>query len=237
MSQPDYLRRAFVARLPLFQSCSCAVRGALPPLALGEHIQQKSPRVPRPSAPQGAPGRVSARCQRLFPAGQCPGRPGLALRREGGVPAATMQQPRRKSRARTRSAAPSSSSSSSSSAPLPPRGTPGQGVAAPKGLLLLQPGSCRGKGSQRGVGGHIQLPSGGAELPEPCQHRLLLWETTSCQGRNLAALQTSTGATGISLQRLFFRVIYFQVWSVRTIPCLEIVGVFLTAIMTVRKRL
>lgn len=114
---------------------------------------------------------------------------------------------------------------------------PGRGWQLPRGSCSSSPAHAVERGPKGAWGGHIQLPSGGAELPEPCQHRLLLWETTSCQGRNLAALQTSTGATGISLQRLFFRVIYFQVWSVRTIPCLEVVGFFFTAIMTVRKRL
>lgn len=139
------------------------------------------------------------------------------------MPAATMQQPQRKSRHMDTLGCPFLLIILS---PTAPSMNARVGGGSPRGFLLLQPGSCRGKGSLWAWGGHIQLPSGGAELPELCQHRLLLWETTSCQGRNLAGLQTSTGATGISLQRLFFQVIYFQVWSVRTIPCLEIVGFF-----------
>lgn len=74
------------------------------------------------------------------------------------------------------------------------------------------------EGDPVGRGGHI---SGAAEPPEQCQHHLLLWETTSRRGRNLAGLQTSSRAAGISLQRLFFQVIYFQVWSVRATPILR----------------
>lgn len=78
------------------------------------------------------------------------------------------------------------------------------GGCSPVGLLLLQPSPCHGKWPPWARGDASSPCSGGPEPPEQCQRRLLLRETTSCRGRNLVSLQTSTGAMGISLQRLFF---------------------------------
>lgn len=174
---------------------------------------------PCPRQPQD--GSVGC-CQQPFPAArlaQCTGRPGLALRwGECWWPLAraTMQQPLRKCR--------HEEMLGMLTLPPPPphphhhpNACPGRGLqpcrapAPPAQPLPLQVALTSG--------GDVSSPcSGGAELPEQCQHRLLLWETTSRRGRNLASLQTSTGATGISLQRLFFQVIYFQVWSIRATP-------------------
>lgn len=108
------------------------------------------------------------------------------------------------------------------------------GGCSAAGLLLLQP---MPREAAPVDWEDISSPhSRGAEPPEQCQHCLLLWETTSCQGRNLAGLQTSTRAVGISFQRLlvwvcllfvvvaffFLEVIYFQVWSIRAISRQEI---------------
>lgn len=153
----------------------------------------------RPREPRDGSVPVARGCSRLA---QCPGRPGLALRQgRGECRPPQCNSPCVRAGPWTRSATPSSSSSS---APPPPRCMPGERGCSPTGLLFLQAGPCHGKGSLWALGDTSNPPSKGAELPELCQRRLLLWETTSCQGRNLAGLQTSTGATGISLQRLVF---------------------------------
>lgn len=143
----------------LFQSCSCAVRGALHPLAWGSTSSKSPLGCPRPSAPQGAPGRVSGRCQRLFPAGTMSRQAGAcpAVGR-GGVPAATMQQPQRKSRHMDTLGCPFlllilSPTASSMNARV--------GGDSPMGFLPLQPGSCRGKGSLWAWGGTSTSPAEG----------------------------------------------------------------------------
>lgn len=87
------------AGLQLFQPCPGAVCGALHPLAWGAHPAEVPSGAHVPLCPQGAPGRVSARCQWLFPAGTMSRQAGACpAQGRGGVPAATMQQPLRKSR-------------------------------------------------------------------------------------------------------------------------------------------
>lgn len=95
---------------------------------------------------------------------------------------------------------PSSSSSSSSSLP-PPQVCARIGGYSPTVLLLLQPSPCHTR-QPPWAGSHIQPCGAGAELPGQCQHCLFHWESTSCRGGNLARLQTGTGATGSSSQRL-----------------------------------
>lgn len=83
----------------LFQPCPGAVCGALHPLAWGAHPAEVPSGAHVPLCPQGAPGRVNARCQWLFPAGTMSRQAGACpAQGRGGVPAATMQQPLRKSR-------------------------------------------------------------------------------------------------------------------------------------------
>lgn len=145
------------------------------------------------------------RCQRPFPVArpaQCTDRPGLALRqgeRRWLLAQATMQWPLRKCR----------HEEMLSMLPLPPHPRhplmhAQVGGCSPTGLLFLQPSPRRGKWPPWAGGDASSPHCGEAEPPEQCQHCLLLWETASCRGRNLASLQTSTRATGISLQRLFF---------------------------------
>lgn len=137
--------RTFGARLHLFQPCSCAVCGELHPLAWGSTSSQSPLGCPRPSAPQGAPGRVSGRCQSLFPAGTMSRQAGACpAAGRGGVPVATMQQPLRKSRHMDTLGCPFLLLMLNPTVPMMHAWV---GGCSPTGLLLLQPGPWRGKGS------------------------------------------------------------------------------------------
>lgn len=208
LSCPEQCRgSAFGVFSHVFRPCASSKAPCLPP----------HPRQPR----DGSVGR----CQRLFPAArpaQCTGRPGLALRR--GQPQCISPCvnaiPRRHS-----------------DLPLPHpchSGPVHTQVGGGEGGGGLQP--CRAptapaqlvpwEAAPVSKGHASSCRRGGAELPEPCQGRLPLWETTSEPSRNSASLQTSPGAAGIALQRLLLQVIYCQVWGVRATPPLEVVFFF-----------
>lgn len=133
--------------------------GALNPLPWRSTSSQSPLGCPRPSAPQGAPGRVSGCCQWLFPAGTMSRQAGACpAAGRGGVPAATMQQPLRKSRHMDTLGCPFLLLILSSTAPSIHAWV---GGCSPTGLLLLQGGSCHGKGSLWAWGDTSSSPAEG----------------------------------------------------------------------------
>lgn len=117
------------------------MRGAAPP-GTGEHTQQKSPRVPTSLCAPGSPGTgqwplpVAVPGWHNVPAGR-----GLPCGVEGGgVPAATMQQPQRKSRHMDTLGCPFLLLLILS--PTAPSVHARVGGGSPAGFLLLQPGLC-----------------------------------------------------------------------------------------------